>query len=526
MEALSGLNSPQALNARLMLAYDPNAPDALIAKALPGLGRGRILPANDLAGFLEHKSPSVRAAALAAFPTGKALPFEVHESFLARLDDLAPEVRKAAIEGAAVHKLREAIPRLVRLSADATCRAEATRALTELPDPRALSIYVAALSDHDPAVRKAGESALVAIRDVVSADLESMARQGKFVGPSALAVERVLTRFLSLTAWQVIGPFPRTTALVFEDASRIDFSRKHVGAEGRTIAWQARTADPSTGRVLIDDLKGGAGDRGGFGYDVNGSPDLAAFAYGEVTSNRDRTALMLIGSSGSILVSVNDRPVLNVSQVSGRAYASDSDLVRVSLKKGTNRILVRTRQGIGAWCFGVQMSEASTPILAGQSVSAGVEGLRAFALSHQGDPRHGEQLFFDAKGVGCGKCHAVGGKGKANVGPDLTGLAGKYDKAEIIRSVIEPSARIATGFQPLLIAKSDGTVLTGLLRGETDAYLDLIEAEGKPFRVAKTEIEQRRVSDVSLMPSGLVDFLSPGEFADLVSYLSSLKAVK
>ena len=44
LDALAALNSPHALNARLMLAYDSNAPAELIARALPALGRGRVLP--------------------------------------------------------------------------------------------------------------------------------------------------------------------------------------------------------------------------------------------------------------------------------------------------------------------------------------------------------------------------------------------------------------------------------------------------------------------------------------------------
>ena len=57
-------------------------------------------------------------------------------------------------------------------------------------------------------------------------------------------------------------------------------------------------------------------------------------------------------------VTVNDRPVLNYDNFAGRPFAPDGDLVRVSLKKGKNRILVKTRQGVGAWSFGVQVSEA------------------------------------------------------------------------------------------------------------------------------------------------------------------------
>jgi putative heme-binding domain-containing protein len=526
LDALTSLNSPQALNARLTLVYDANVPELLIAKALPSLGKSRVLPANDLAGFLENPSEAVRAAALMAFPTGKPLPVHLRSSLLAKLDDASPIVRKAAIAAVSGQKLREAIPKLVALASQEETRAEAAKALAETPDPRGFAVYVASLSDRDPTVRYAGESALKAIRDSASAELESMARQGKFVGPSALAVERILTKFQPVVSWKVIGPFPRTTPLLFDDLADIDFTRNQVGAEGRSVPWQTRKAEPSTGRVVIDDFKGGAGDKGGFGYDANGSPDLAAIGYAEINSDRDRPALMLAGSSGSIQVTVNNQGVLNQSHFAGRPYATDSDVARITLKKGVNRVLVRSRQGVGTWSFGLLISEPSSTLLAGQGVSIGTEGLRVFALQHQGDPVNGERIFFESKGLGCARCHAVGGQGTANVGPDLTGLANKYQKVEIIRSVLEPSNRLATGYQPLLIAKRDGTVMTGLLRTETDDHLDLIDAEGKPFRISKVEIDQRKVSDISLMPTGLVDFLSPVEFADLISYLDGLKTAK
>ena len=118
---------------------------------------------------------------------------------------------------------------------------------------------------------------------------------------------------------------------------------------------------------------------------------------------------------------------------------------------------------------------------------------------------------------------AAAGKGNANVGPDLTGLALKYDRTEIIRSVLEPSTRIATGYQPVLIATRDGRVINGLVRTETDAYIEVVDGETKLSRLAKTDIEERKIGDVSVMPAGQVDSLKPVEFADLVSYLMSLK---
>ncbi|MHC5540600.1 c-type cytochrome, partial [Singulisphaera rosea] len=363
-----------------------------------------------------------------------------------------------------------------------------------------------------------------AIRDSVLPDLEKLANAGTLEGPAALAVDRVRTRFLPLVDWRVIGPFARTTPRVFVGERSIDFSLPHSGVEGRRIVWTPRKGDPSSGRVVLNDFKEGAGDRGGFGYDTNGSPDMCAFGYTELESDTDRQALLLVGSSGSITVTINEETVHNHRNFAGRPYTPDSDLLRVQLKKGRNRILVSSRQGIGAWSFSLQFSDPKSTLLVVRPRANPVESLRAFALSHDGDPRKGETIFFDPKGIGCVKCHAAGGRGTANIGPDLTGLALKYDKAEIIRSILEPSNRIATGYQPVVLALEDGKVLGGLVRSETEDIVELVDADAKMTRIPKNTIDERRVGDVSLMPAGMADTLSVVDFADLIAYLQGLKA--
>jgi putative membrane-bound dehydrogenase-like protein len=524
LDALGGIPSPVAYRARLTLIYDAKAPADLVARALPPLGRAKLLPPNDLGGFLTHAAPEVRAAALTTLAERGTLPSDLRLSVVDRLDDPSVEVRRAAMVACAHLKIREAIPRLLAAAQSGGETVEATLALAALPDPRASAIYLAALGDRNPELRRTSESALLTIRDLVAGDLESRARSNDLAPVAAEAVERVLTRFRPIVDWRVIGPFPRTTAPVFVGEPTINFTRSHSGVEGRPISWSSRRGDPKSGRVVIDDFKGGAGDRGGFGYDANGSPDLCAFGHAEVESDRDRPALLLLGSSGTMLVTVNEKIVFDYLNFAGRPYAPDSDRVRVDLRRGRNKILVKSRQGIGTWSFGVQVSDPSVSLFATRPGKVGLEELRAYAMGHEGNPARGEAIFFDPKGIGCVKCHSAGGRGTAAVGPDLTGLAAKYDKAEIVRSVLEPSGRIATGYQPLLLARSDGQVLTGLVRAETDSFLELVDADAKITRVAKSEIEERRVGDVSLMPTGLVDTLRPYEFADLIAYLVSLKA--
>ena len=75
------------------------------------------------------------------------------------------------------------------------------------------------------------------------------------------------------------------------------------------------------------------------------------------------------------------------------------------------------------------------------------------------------------------------------------------------------------GIIPIVLARTDGTVLTGLFRAETESHIELIDADLKRISIPRSDVEDRRVSEISLMPTGLVDSLTPAEFTDLVAYL-------
>ena len=62
------------------------------------------------------------------------------------------------------------------------------------------------------------------------------------------------------------------------------------------------------------------------------------------------------------------------------------------------------------------------------------------------------------------------------------------------------------------------------MRSESVETLTLRDADGKDHAIPKAEIEERKTSSASLMPEGLHLDLSPQDFADLISYLESLKA--
>ncbi len=523
LEGLEMLDHPAALTARVALCRGAGCPGPLLARAIRGLGRQGQLPAPVVAEMLHVRDDEVRSASLESVVRIPANDRLIEGEIVVSLSDPSASVRAAAIGAAARLGLRETIPMLLEMTRHDGDRPAALAALATLPDRRALSVFVDGLNDRRPETRAASEAALLAIREQVRPDLESLVRAGTLPPSAALVVERVLADFAPIADWRVIGPFPRNTAPLFlGDPAAIDFARPAPGVGGTLVSWHERHANSESGRLSLDDLKGSGSARASSGYDVGNPADLACFACAELLADRDRTALLLIGSSGTITVRVNGDLAWHADHASGRIYRVDSDRVPIKLKRGINRIIVKSREGIGPWLFGVRVSAATAAIQSPRAEPPRADRLRDFALAHAGDSRRGETLFFAPNGIGCARCHSAAGKGGATVGPDLAGLAQKYDRAEIIRSVLEPSSRIVSGYQPLVLALANGTVVSGLLRGETDSHVDLIGPDLSVLRIKTSDIEERRASDVSMMPAGLADPLTPLEFADLIAFLTSI----
>jgi putative heme-binding domain-containing protein len=190
-------------------------------------------------------------------------------------------------------------------------------------------------------------------------------------------------------------------------------------------------------------------------------------------------------------------------------------------------VLIQCGNRGGPWQFAVAVTApADFAFLKGPSGAAfDPEAYRAAAMKGGGDPGRGRRLFADLKGLACIKCHAVGKEG-GNVGPELGSIGSKYPRDELIASVLEPSAKISSGYEPESLALSDGRVLTGIVRNETKDAVEIQDADARLVKVAKDDIDARKRGDVSLMPTGLAQGISPGDFADLIAYLESLKNPK
>ena len=88
---------------------------------------------------------------------------------------------------------------------------------------------------------------------------------------------------------------------------------------------------------------------------------------------------------------------------------------------------------------------------------------------------------------------------------------------------MNPNGKIADGFQSVVLALKDGTVVAGVLRKETPEEITVITADTKTVVVPTKEIEER-AKGISAMPGDLSQKLSKQEIRDIVEYLSTLKA--
>ncbi|MFG0295107.1 MAG: PVC-type heme-binding CxxCH protein [Maioricimonas sp. JB045] len=131
-----------------------------------------------------------------------------------------------------------------------------------------------------------------------------------------------------------------------------------------------------------------------------------------------------------------------------------------------------------------------------------------------GDRSHGRRLFQDQ----CAKCHRLFGTG-ASTAPDLTG-AQRSNLNYLLENIVDPSATVSKNYRMSVVLLDDGRVLNGVVTNETDRTLTL-QTPTEAMVLPLETIEERRQTELSLMPEGQLDRLSEDDIRDLFSYLMS-----
>jgi len=137
-----------------------------------------------------------------------------------------------------------------------------------------------------------------------------------------------------------------------------------------------------------------------------------------------------------------------------------------------------------------------------------------------GDAERGRTIFTQSVTAQCIRCHKIKGEGGV-AGPDLTQVATRNTRLELMHSMLDPPAKIAQGYATITIVRDDGTLVAGVIKQEDAKQVTLETPEGKQVVIPVAEIDDRTMP-TSAMPS-IERALTPSEVRDLVEYLSTLR---
>jgi putative heme-binding domain-containing protein len=124
----------------------------------------------------------------------------------------------------------------------------------------------------------------------------------------------------------------------------------------------------------------------------------------------------------------------------------------------------------------------------------------------------------------CILCHRYGDQGGA-AGPDLTNVATRFKRQDMLESIMEPSKVLSEQYLTTVFTMKDGTTAAGRIGQENDETVVVITNPFDPSvtrTIAKADIKSRELSKVSLMPPGLLNTLKEDEILDLLAYLESM----
>lgn len=150
-----------------------------------------------------------------------------------------------------------------------------------------------------------------------------------------------------------------------------------------------------------------------------------------------------------------------------------------------------------------------------------VQEATAVGMKSKGDAHLGKKVFTQQ---GCVACHSVELSAEQK-GPYLGAAGAKFSRDYLVESILQPGKVVAQGFQTFSFAMKDGSQHLGFVTGEADGVVTLRNIAGQSFQIRRAEVREEKHLAQSMMPEGLVAALTPDEFASLIEYLLSLKAI-
>lgn len=130
--------------------------------------------------------------------------------------------------------------------------------------------------------------------------------------------------------------------------------------------------------------------------------------------------------------------------------------------------------------------------------------------------KQGKNLF---NALLCSTCHRLNGQGGA-IGPDLSTLAGKFSKHDILEAIVLPSKVISDQYSSQIVTTTDNETYEGRVVHFEDHVKVYTKAPEEPAeKIKRKNIKSIEKSTLSQMPENLLNRLNPEELKDLIAYL-------
>ena len=210
-------------------------------------------------------------------------------------------------------------------------------------------------------------------------------------------------------------------------------------------------------------------------------------------------------------------PLLHaIGRLQAEGYA---DKVRAQLEEASSSPEVREAARLAVQQLEM---EATSPSTAASSASEQIgnlayEDVLVSVAEMGGNPQEGRRYFVQQ---GCQTCHTVK-EGEPLKGPHLGGIAERYSRRELAESIMRPNAHIAQGFSTHWFEMEDGTRHIGFIIRESGDEVEIGNPVGSVTVLDKDDIANRGQQEDSMMPSGLVQQLTPQQLASLITYLEA-----
>lgn len=128
----------------------------------------------------------------------------------------------------------------------------------------------------------------------------------------------------------------------------------------------------------------------------------------------------------------------------------------------------------------------------------------------------GRSLFH---ATACASCHRLGGFG-GNIGPDLSSVGNRFNRAGILEEIIHPSRSISDQYSSYMVTTNNGESHTGqVVKRQDTVEIYSQNMDQPPTIVQRDQVASIEEVETSQMPPGLINTLNPDELRDLMAYL-------